>query len=113
MRDFYRQYDDWFFDELRNDLPAYVHYRNHIRGHRALGGKPAITRLNEHAHPGSSAVLEQLERYACYEVGRKIIPATGRLRMFGRNAHLGRIWANCGAEGLSKVQTNAALLLAK
>jgi len=43
MRDFYKRYDAWLFDELRRDLPAYVHYRNHIRGHRALGGKPAIT----------------------------------------------------------------------
>jgi hypothetical protein len=38
MRDFYRQYDAWLLDHLRHDLPAYVHYRNYIRGHRALGG---------------------------------------------------------------------------
>jgi hypothetical protein len=39
-------------------------------------------------------VLERLDSYACYEIGRKIIPATGRIRMFGRNAHIGKIWAN-------------------
>lgn len=94
MRDFYRRYDGWFLDELRNDLPAYVHYRNHIRGHRALGGKPSITRLSEHTHIQQPAVLERLESYAAYEIGRKTIPATGRLRMFGRNAHLGQAWAN-------------------
>ena len=39
------------------------------------------------------AVLERLESYACYEVGRKTIPATGSIRLFGRNAYLGAMWA--------------------
>jgi DNA replication protein DnaC len=82
MRDFYCQYDSWQFDRLRRDLPGYVHYRNHVRGHRALGGKPAINRLDECTHIALAAVLERLESYACYEIGRKIIPATGRIRMF-------------------------------
>jgi hypothetical protein len=94
MRDFYQRYDAWLFDELRKDLPAYVHYRNYIRGHRALGGKPAITRLDEHTQAAPGALLDKLESYACYEIGRKVIPATGRLRIFGRNAHIGRVWAN-------------------
>src|SRR5271166_5189994 len=70
-------------------LPGYVYYRNHIRGHHALGGKPAITRLNEYMHLALPAVLERLESYACYEIGRKTIPATGSIRMFGRDAYLG------------------------
>ena len=49
MRDFYEHYDAWLLDRLRRDLPGYVHYRNYVRGHRVLGGKPAISRLNEHA----------------------------------------------------------------
>ena len=48
MKDFYRQYDEWLLEPLRNELPAYVYYRNDSRGHRALGGKPFITRLKEH-----------------------------------------------------------------
>ena len=79
---------------MRHDLPGYVHYRNHIRGHRALGGKPSITRLNEYTQIALPAVLESLENYACYEIGRKVIPATGSIRLFGRNAHMGKIWAN-------------------
>jgi transposase InsO family protein len=45
MRDFYRQYDAWLLDHLRHDMRSYVHYRNCIRGHQALGGQPSITRL--------------------------------------------------------------------
>jgi transposase InsO family protein len=47
MKDFYRQYDEWTLESLRRDLPAYVYYRNYVRGHRALGGKPSIVRLKE------------------------------------------------------------------
>ena len=89
MRDFYKRYDTWLLDQLRRDLPVYVHYRNHVRGHLALGGKPAITRLNEYTHMALPAVLERLESYACYELRRKIIPATGTIRLFNRDAHLG------------------------
>jgi len=60
MRDFYKRYDTWLLDRLRRDLPGYVYYRNHIRGHHALGGKPAITRLNEYTHLALPAVLERL-----------------------------------------------------
>jgi transposase InsO family protein len=95
MRDFYEQYDSWLFDRLRRDLPGYVHYRNFVRGHRALRGKPAITRLNEHTPDGTlSAVLDRLESYARYEIGRKTIPATGRIRLLGRNAYVGKMTAN-------------------
>jgi len=55
-----------------------VHYRNHIRGHSALGGKPFIIRLNEYMQTALPAVLQGLEKYACYEIGRKFIPATGK-----------------------------------
>jgi transposase InsO family protein len=48
MRDFYQHYDAWLLDRLRRDLPNYVHYRNYVRGHHALGGNPAISRLKEH-----------------------------------------------------------------
>jgi hypothetical protein len=42
----------------------------------------------------SPAVLERLESYARYEIGRKTIPATGRIRFLGRNAYVGEMAAN-------------------
>jgi|SRR6516162_1068681 transposase InsO family protein len=81
MRDFYEQYDSWLYD--------------YVRGHHALLGKPAITRLNEHTPDvAPPAVLARLENYARYEIGHKIIPATGRIRLLGRNAYIGKMAAN-------------------
>ncbi len=95
MRDFYRQYDTWLFEPLCRDLPAYVHYRNTIRGHRALGGKPSITRLTEaHERTASPDVLDTLENQAGYEVERKVTSAAGTIRLFGRDAHVGLMAAN-------------------
>jgi transposase InsO family protein len=39
MRDFYRQHTPWLLEPLRRDLPAYIHYRNYVRGHHAFGDK--------------------------------------------------------------------------
>jgi hypothetical protein len=50
--------------------------------------------VNEFTHMALPAVLDRLESYACYELGRKVIPSTGSIRLFGRNAHIGRVWAN-------------------
>jgi hypothetical protein len=36
----------------------------------------------------SDLVLERLESYTCYAVGHQVIPATGTLRLFGRDAYL-------------------------
>jgi transposase InsO family protein len=94
MRDFYKRYDSWLLEPLRRDLPDYVHYRNYVRGHYALGGKPAITRLNECSDKAEPALLEQLENYARCKVRRQIIPATGSIRLFNRDARLGKIAAN-------------------
>jgi hypothetical protein len=33
-------------------------------------------------------VLERLESYACYEVGRKVLPPSGCIRLFNRDAYL-------------------------
>ena len=95
MRDFYQHYDAWLLERLRRDLPGYVHYRNYVRGHCALGGQPAISRLNQHTpNVTLPEVLEHLESYARYEIDRRTIPATGRIRQFGRNAYLGKMAAN-------------------
>ena len=95
MRDFYRQYDEWLLAPLRRDLPAYVHYRNTIRGHYALGGKPSLTRLNEtHGRTASQEVLDSLESRASYEVTRKRVSASGTIQLFGRDAQVGLMLAN-------------------
>ena len=89
MRDFYKQHTQWLFEPLRHDLPAYVHYRNYVRGHRALGGKPSITRLNEeHSRTASPDILDHLESFASYETGRRTLSADGSFRMFNREAHV-------------------------
>ena len=85
MRDFYRQYDEWLLDHLRHDMPSYVHYRNEIRGHKALGGKPSITRLQEHTDKAPAHILAQLESYAVYKLGRQTVNS-------------GRIYSGAGAQ---------------
>jgi len=64
MREFYRQYATWHLDQLRHDLPGYVHYRNHVRGQQALRGDPAMTRLMEYTPTVLPGGLESLEDYA-------------------------------------------------
>jgi transposase InsO family protein len=88
MRDFYRQYDAWLLDHLRHDMPSYVHYRNEIRGHKALGGKPSIIRLQEQTEKAPSSILNQLESYAVYEIGRQTVNRDGAIRVLGRPAQL-------------------------
>ncbi|MEO8410759.1 MAG: DDE-type integrase/transposase/recombinase, partial [Propionivibrio sp.] len=95
MRDFYKQHSPWLFESLRRDLPTYVHYRNYVRGHHALGGKPSITRLNEeHSQAASPDLLDDLESYASYEIGRRTLSATGSFRLFNRDAHVDAALAN-------------------
>jgi transposase InsO family protein len=96
MRDFYRQYEAWLLDHLRHDMRSYVHYRNCIRGHQALGGKPSITRLQEHTEKAPSAILTQLESYAVYELGRQTVNGDGSIRVLGRSAQLDE--SACGQE---------------
>jgi hypothetical protein len=92
MRDFYRQYDEWLLEPLRRDLPGYVHYRNAVRGHRALGGKPSITRLHEHDRWAPQELLDRLESFARHEVKPKVVDRYGYIPMFGRIAYVGRAW---------------------
>jgi transposase InsO family protein len=88
MRDFYRQYDAWLLDHLRHDMPSYVHYRNYIRGHKALGGKSSITRLQGHTEKAPPSILDQLESYAVYKLGRQTVNIDGSIRVLGRGAQL-------------------------
>jgi transposase InsO family protein len=92
MKDFYRRYDEWILEPLRNELPAYVSYRNAIRGHEALGGKPSIRRLSEQDRVAPQDLLDRLESIAWCEVKRKVVSRYGYIQMFGRMAYVGRAW---------------------
>ncbi len=93
LHEFYRHYEAWYFDELRHDLPAYVHYRNAIRGHRALGGQPAMTRLEEQDRMALPWVLDRLEDYARCERGHKRVLEDGSVRMLRRHVYLDKALA--------------------
>jgi hypothetical protein len=69
-----------------------MYYRNYVRGHRALGGKPAITRLNEHVRLAPQELLDRLESFARYEVKRKVVSRYGYIQMLGRVVYVGRAW---------------------
>lgn len=88
LNEFYRRYNTLNFNVLRTDLGGYVHYRNAIRGHAALGGKPATTRLQEQSWFALPSVLENLERQADYTIGRRKISPSGCLRLFHRDAYV-------------------------
>jgi transposase InsO family protein len=96
MRDFYQPHEAWTLEALRHDLPAYVHYRNHIRGHQALGGQPSITRLQEQHRMALPWVLDRLEEYAAVFVGSQRLSKRGYLRILARNAVFDPNW--CGLE---------------
>lgn len=92
MNEFYRQRKKWIFNELRRELPAYVEYRNQVRGHYALQGKPSSARLQEQNFFALPVVLDRLESYAWCERGQKTVGEQGRVRLYGRivyiNPHL-------------------------
>jgi hypothetical protein len=98
MKDFYRQYDAWSLGPLRSDLPAYMSYRNNVRGHRALGGKPAITRLNEHDRVAPQELLDRLERFAWHEVKRTVVDRYGSI---SRCLDAWPMWRERGRNGRS------------
>lgn len=96
MMEFYWQYGEWILAPLRRDLSDYVHYRNAVRGHRALGGKPSITRFKERERFAAPEMLDRLEHYACYEVKRKVISPYGHIPLLSRDAYVGTALAEIG-----------------
>jgi putative transposase len=95
MTEFYQRQPAWRLEPLRQALPAYVHYRNTIRGHRALGGKPASTRLQHPQRTASPQLLRRLEWYARAQRDRRRVSARGSIRLFGQELDVGRAWAGC------------------
>lgn len=89
MREFYKQFDVWRLWELQQRLPQYVHYRNHVRGHWALGGRPAIMRLREQDFFALPSVLEKLETFARAPVGLRLVRRGGYMLLLGQEIHVG------------------------
>ncbi len=72
-------------------LPKYVRYRNEIRGHYALGGKPSITRLAEQNWFALPSVLERLESFARHTLGSTPVELNRRIRVLGRNGYIPKL----------------------
>jgi transposase InsO family protein len=90
MPEFYRHQPIWELEALRRALPAYVQYRNEVRGHRALKGRPAMTRLAEQHRMAVPWVLNTLEQYARYPLIQKRVTPEGCLNLFRRQVYLDR-----------------------
>jgi len=88
MPEFYRHQPVWELEALRRALPAYVQYRNEVRGHRALHGRPAMTRLAEQHRMAVPWVLDSLEQYARYPMMQKRVTPAGCLGLFRRQVYL-------------------------
>ena len=90
MPEFYRHQPVWELEALRRALPAYVQYRNEVRGHRALQGRPALTRLAEQHRMAVPWALDTLEQYARYPLMQKRVTPEGCLNLFRRRVYLDR-----------------------
>ena len=66
-----------------------MYYRNYQRGHFALEGRPAITRLLEQDRFASESILEHLEEYAVNEIGEKMVNTYGYIRLFCKWVYVG------------------------
>ena len=90
-REYYDQFSEWIFDELRKGLPEYVRYRNEERGHYALSGKPSTTRLQEQNWFALPSVLDRLESFARHPLGSTAVELNGCLRVLGRNGYIPKL----------------------
>ena len=59
-----------------------------VRGHHALGGRPAMTRLAEQHRMAVPWVLDTLEEYARYPMMQKKVTPEGCLGLFRRQVYL-------------------------
>lgn len=80
-----------FSDGLRQGLPEYVRYRNEVRGHYALDGKPSTTRLQEQNWFALPSVLDNLENYARHPLGLTKVDLSCCIRVLGRNGYIPKL----------------------
>jgi transposase InsO family protein len=88
MNEFYKRFERWKFQPLKRKLPEYVNYRNEIRGHFALEGKPSAVRLNKQDFFALPLILNNLEKFAWCWRGEKKVGQYGLMRFFQRNVYI-------------------------
>lgn len=88
MNEFYKRFDRWLFCPLKKNLPDYVSYRNQIRGHYALKGKPSVVRLSEQDCFALPNILDNLENFAWRERPSKKVGAGGLLCFNRRKVYI-------------------------
>lgn len=88
MNEFYKRFDFWKFQPLKRKLPEYIKYRNEIRGHLALQGKPSALRLNEQEFFALPRSLADLEKFAWCERGERRVGQNGLMRFFERDVYI-------------------------
>ena len=59
-----------------------------VRGHYALGGKPAFTRLQEQNWFALPSVLDRLESFARHPLGSTPVEVNSCIRVLGRNGYI-------------------------
>jgi transposase InsO family protein len=101
-QEYYDRFDAWMFDDLMKKLPAYVRYRNEVRGHDALGGKPSTTRLQEQNWLALPSVLDRLESCARHPLGTTSVALNGCIRVLGRNGYIPKL---CYRQKVSLIET--------
>lgn len=92
LQDFYTFHRGETIEQLCKKLPEYLYYRNYVRGHWALQGKPAITRLQEYqsviekgssikAPNGKYILLDTLEKYTEAVLDTRIVNNDGYIKL--------------------------------
>lgn len=88
MNEFYKRFDRWEFHPLKKQLSGYVNYRNQIRGHYALKGKPSAVRLCEEDYYALPRVLDNLANFAWCERPPKKVGVDGLLWFNRRKVYI-------------------------
>ncbi len=88
MNEFYRRFDCWKFQRLKQKLPDYIDYRNEIRGHLALKGKPSVSRLKEQDYFALPHILNKLEMFAHCQRAAKRVRADGLMYFNQRKVYI-------------------------
>ena len=93
-RDFWNEIDSNNICYIRKKNEEYVGWRNNIKGHWALGGRPSITRLEENKKPIAEYTKDHLERLAEAKLDERIVKHGG-LVVYEKQAY----WTSKGLVG--------------
>ncbi len=106
MNELYKRFDRWEFHPLKKQLSDYVNYRNQIRGHYALKGKPSATRLSEQDYFALPNILDKLENFAWCERPSIKVGANGLLHFNHRKVYID---ANLAGQKIKLFETLSGL----